>query len=120
MATYVKKPLSGNAVGGPIKVAATTSPGTVIHTSESSSSITDEVWLYAYNSSSVSVTLTLQYAGTSSPDNDIMLTMPSRSGLVLVVPGLVLIGTGSAGTSVRAYSSVANVITVSGYVNRIT
>lgn len=120
MATYVKKPLSANALGGPVKVAATASPGTEIHTTGISSSVTDEVWLYAYNSSSVSVNLTIQYGGTATPDNDIMLTMPSRSGLVLIVPGLVLIGTGSAGTSVRAYASAANVITVSGYVNRIS
>jgi hypothetical protein len=37
----------------------------------------------------------------------------------LIMPGLVLRGDGSAGEVVTAYSSVTNVITIFGYVNRI-
>ena len=120
MATYTKEFLSVSTNGAPVKVVATASTGTTIHSTTTSSSTIDEIWLYAYNSSSTAVTLTVQHAGTSSPDNDIKVSIPSQSGLVLVLPGLLLKGTGSASTTVYAYASSANVITLSGYVNRIT
>lgn len=120
MATYTKEFLSVSTNGAPIKVVATSSTGTTIHSTTTSASTIDEIWLYAYNSASTSSTLTVQHAGTSSPDNDIKVSIPSQSGLVLVLPGLLLKGTGSASTTVYAYASSANVITLSGYVNRIT
>ena len=120
MATFTKVLLSGSTQGRQIKVAATASSGTTIHATGTSSSVTDEIWLYAYNSSSSAVTLTIQYGSTSTPDDDIKLSIPVTSGLTLVVPGLVLTGTGSAANTVRAYAGTANVIMISGYVNRIS
>lgn len=120
MATYTKIPLSVQADGSPIKVVATASTGTTIHATGTSASIIDEVWLYAYNSSTAAVLLTVQYGGTTTPDDDIKITIPSQSGLTLVVPGLILSGTGSAANSVYAYAGTANVVTISGYVNRIS
>ena len=61
MATYSKIAFSGQTDGQPIKVAATTSPGTTIHTPGTSASIFDEVWLYAYNSHTADVELTLEF-----------------------------------------------------------
>jgi hypothetical protein len=119
MATFTKVALSGSTQGKAIKVAATASSGTTIHATGTSASILDEVWLYAYNSSASAVVLTVQFGGTSTPDDDIKLTIPVASGLTLVVPGLILSGTGSAANTVRAYAGTTNVITVSGYVNRI-
>lgn len=120
MATYTKEYLSASTNGAPVKVVATASTGTTIHSTGTSSLVTDEVWLYAYNSHTVSVVLTIQYGGTASPDNDIKISIPAQSGLTLVVPGLLLKGTGSAATTVYAYAGTANVITLSGYVNRIS
>lgn len=120
MATFSKVLLSGSTQGKAIKVAATTSTGTTIHATGTSSSVIDEVWLYAYNSSASAVTLTIQYGGTTSVDNDIKLTIPATSGLTLVVPGLILTGTGSAANTIYAYAGTTNVITISGYVNRIS
>jgi hypothetical protein len=120
MATFSKVLLSGSTQGKAIKVAATTSTGTTIHATGTSSSVIDEVWLYAYNSSASAVTLTIQYGGTTAVDNDIKLTIPATSGLTLVVPGLILTGTGSAANTVYAYAGTTNVITISGYVNRIS
>lgn len=120
MATFSKQILSGSTNGAPIKVAATASTGTTVHATGTSNSILDEIWLYAYNSAASSVVLTIQYGGTTSPDNDIKITMPSQSGLTLVLPGLLLRGTGSAATTVYAYAGTANVITLSGYVNRVS
>jgi hypothetical protein len=122
MATFAKVVLSGGSQGKAIKVAATTSgsAGTTIHTTGTSSTAIDEVWLYATNSSSVNVVLTIQWGGVTAVDNETKLTIPPNSGLTLVIPGLILTGTGSAGNVISAYAATTNVITISGYVNRIT
>lgn len=119
MASYTKVLLSGSTQGKAIKVAATTSTGTTIHATGTSSSVIDEIWLYAYNGHTSDVALTLQFGGTASPDNDITVTIPTKSGHVLVLAGCVLTGTGSAANTVYAYAGTANVITLTGYVNRI-
>lgn len=120
MATYTKVHLSGSTGGQPIKVVSTTGdPGTLIHTSETSSVKIDEIWVYANNTSASEVKLTIEYGGVSSPDNHIEIPIAAEAGLVLVIPGLILSGTGSAGRSVRAFAATANVINITGYVNRI-
>lgn len=120
MATFTKVALSGSTQGKGIKVVATASTGTTIHATGTSATIIDEIWLYAYNSSTAAVALTIQFGGTTSPDNDIRVSIPSQSGLTLVVPGLFLTGTGAAANTVYAYAGTTNVVTVSGYVNRIS
>lgn len=122
MATFTKVLLSGSTQGKAIKVAATTSgsAGTTIHATGTSSTVIDEVWLYAYNSASTSTVLTIQFGGVTAVDNEIKLSIPPTSGLTLVVAGLVLTGTGSAANTIAAYAATTNVVTVSGYVNRIS
>ena len=121
MATFTKTLLSGSTQGKAIKIAATTSgsAGTTIHATGTSSTVQDEVWLYAYNSSGSAVVLTVQWGGVTAVDNEIKLSIPSLAGLTLVVPGLILTGTGSAANTIAAYAGTTNVITISGYVNRI-
>lgn len=119
MATFSKQLLSGSTQGKAIKVVATASTGTTVHATGTSSTIIDEVWLYAYNSSTGSVLLTIQYGGTTAVDNDIKITLPAQSGLTLIVPGLILTGTGAAANTVYAYADTTNVVTITGYVNRI-
>lgn len=94
--------------------------GTTIHATGTSSTIIDEVWLYAYNSDVAARQLVIQYGGATYIDNDTKVIIPAQSGLTLVIAGLILTGTGSAANTISAYASVANVITVSGYVNRIS
>jgi hypothetical protein len=119
MAQFTKTLLSGSTRGKGIKVVQTASSGTTIHTTGTSATTIDEVWLYAYNGHSSAVVTTFQMGGTATPDDDIKVTIPAQSGLVLVAPGLTLTGDGSAGLVVRAYAATANVITIHGYVNRI-
>ena len=120
MATFTKVLLSASSQGKPIKVAATATTGTTIHATGTSSSILDEVWLYAYNSATGPVALTVEYGGVTAPDQNIVISIPATSGLTLVVPGLLLTGTGSAANTITAFAGTTNVITVSGYVNRIS
>lgn len=118
MATFTKKLLSASVDGRAIKVAATASSGTTIHTGSTSTSVLQEIWLYAVNSDTTARKLTVQWGGTTSPDDDIELTIPAESGLVLVSPGLLLKGNATA-LVVRAYASSANVITIHGYINEV-
>lgn len=120
MATFTKYHLSGSSGGQPIKVAATATAGTTIHATGTSSADIDEIWIYANNSSAADEKLTIEYGGTTSPDNLIELTIAAESGLVLVVPGLTLSGDGSSARTVSAFSENGNVINITGYVNRIS
>ena len=121
MATYSKQLLSGSTQGKPIKLTGTATGSSVtIHATGTSSSTIDEVWLYAYNSSTGPVTLTVEYGGTTAPDQNIKIDIPPTSGLTLVVPGLILTGTGAAANTITAFAGTTNVITISGYVNRIS
>lgn len=115
MATYSKQALSGATTGVPIAVAATASTGTTIHATGTSA--IDEVWLYATNTDSAARTLTIQFGGTATV-NQIQQSIPANSGLTLIIPGLILAPSGSAIT-VYAYASVASVVNISGYVNRV-
>ena len=119
MATFTKTLLSGSTRGKGIKVAATATPGTTIHATGPSATTIDEVWLYAYNSDTTARLVTIEYGGTTSPDDTIKVTIPAQSGLVLVAPGLTLTGDGSAGLVVKAFAATADVVTIHGYVNRI-
>jgi hypothetical protein len=114
--TVDRIPLSGSTDGRGIKIAATSSSGTLLHTAGSGTTNEDVVTLYAYNSSASAVTLTVQWGGTTAVDDDIKLSIPSLSGLTLVVPDLVLRNSLVA----RAYAGTTNVVTIHGFVNRVT
>ncbi len=119
MATFSKIALSGITDGKMIKVAATSTAGTTLHTGSTTATTFDEIWLYAVNSSGSSVKLTIEWGGVASPDDLIESTISAESGLVLISPGLVIKGNATA-LIVRAFAATANVINIAGYVNRIT
>jgi hypothetical protein len=117
MATFSKVKLSASVSGRGIKVAAVATAGTAIHTAVAGASDIDEIWIYALNASLADVNLTLEWGGVTSPDDTIgPVTIKALGGLILVAPGLILNG----GLGLAAFASVANVISVFGYVNRIT
>lgn len=119
MASFSKIVLSGSTDGKAIKVAATGTPGTTVHTGSSTATTIDEVWLYATNTDTTARKLTVEWGGTSSPDDLIEVTIPAESGLTLVAPGLLIKGNASSALVVRAFCASANVVTIHGYVNRI-
>jgi hypothetical protein len=110
--------LSGGSHGRNVKVAATATPGTTIHTAVTTTTdgSYDEVWLYAVNSTTAPVKLTIEFGGTTAPDDLIEMTIPPEDGPYLVIPGWVLRNTGV----VRAFAGTTNVVVVNGFVNRIT
>lgn len=116
MAQLGKRLLTGTAGNGrSTKVVATASAGTLIHTAittVTTSGMVDEVWLWAVNTSASAVLLTLQWGGTTAPDDNIPITLPANS-LTPIVPGWVLNGA----AVVRAFAATANVITIFGFAN---
>jgi len=119
MATFSKQILSGSTDGKAIKVAATATAGTTVHTGSSTATTLDEVWIYAVNTSASDVKLTIEWGGTSAPDDLIEFTVKAENGLYLIIPGLILKGNATP-LVIRAFAATANVITITGYVNRIT
>lgn len=111
--TFTKVVLSGSTSGKQIKVAATATAGTTIHTAHATA--LDEIWLWAVNSSTTAVKLTVEWGEATAPDGNIEVTVPGESGYLMVVPGLVLTGS----LVVKAFAGTANVLLVNGYVNRI-
>jgi hypothetical protein len=117
MATYSKHVLSGTpADGRNVKVAATATAGTLIHTAIAGTSDLDEIWLYACNTSAADLKMTIEYGGVASPDDLTEVTIATEAGWVLVCPGLLL----QNGLIVRAFDATGNVTMINGYVNRIT
>ena len=118
MSTAVKRKLSGSTDGKAILVVQTATAGTTIHTAVAGTTpgTFDEIWLYAYNGHTGSVVLTIEFGGATVPDQNIVVTVPSKSGLMLIVPGFIL----QNGMVVKAFAATANVITINGFVNSIT
>jgi hypothetical protein len=48
------------------------------------------------------------------------ITLAPQSGDVLIVAGLPLTGDGTTAATTRAFAATASVITISGYINRIS
>ena len=117
MTTYSRVLLSGSTSGQPIPVAATATPGTLIHTAVAGAAAFDEVYVWASNVTAVAATLTIEWGGVADPGSHLVkaVSVPANSAPVLISAGEVLNG----GGVVRAFSGTAGAINITGYVNRI-
>ena len=117
MATFTKAHLSGAADGLAVKVAATSSTGTTIHTAVSGTTAGsfDEIWIWATNTSTSPVKLTIEWGTTTAADGNIEVTIPAEQGLMQVIPGLIL----HNAKLVTAFAGTTNVICLHGFVNSI-
>jgi hypothetical protein len=115
---FTHEVLSGSTNGLGVKIAATATAGTTIHTAISGTTSRDEVWLWAQNNDAdgETRTLTIEFGGVTSPDNLIIVPVQCQVGPVLVVPGFPL----RNGLTVAAFADEANDVMVYGYVNRVT
>jgi hypothetical protein len=118
MATFTKKKLSGSTDGKAIKVTGTATAGAVeVHTAVAGTTVGtfDEIWVYANNTSSSSVKLTIEWGTATATDGNIELTVLPEAGLVTVIPGLIL----QNAKVVKAFAATADVILLTGFVNAI-
>lgn len=112
---FTKRHLSGSTNGRGILVTQAATPGDIVHTSVAGVDDFDEIYLWAHNTDATARKLTVEWGGTTSPNDTIEQTVPAEAGLVLVAPGLIL----NNGVIARAFAAAANVVVVVGYVNRI-
>lgn len=112
----VRRFLSGSTDGLPITISGTASGGTPIHTGSTSTAVEQQIFLFANNSSTGAVSVTLEW-GTA---NQIIDDVPARAGLYPLLTGNSLWGRSAAGTVLTLFASSSQVIDIYGYLNQIT
>jgi hypothetical protein len=105
--------LSGSSNGRGIAVAATSTPGTTIHTAIAGTDFIDRITLYAANRDTTATTLTVEWGGTSNSDL-IIVTLPGTSEVFKVCEDFPL----RNALVVRAFSDVASAVNIFGFVHR--
>lgn len=118
-------PLSGSTQGEPLKVTATSTPGVpTIHTTGTSATVIDRLYLWANNTQAAAtastVLLTIEWGAATAPDFNIIVPIPGQAGLVQVIDGLPLTGNGTVALTVKAFAATTAVINITGYVLRVT
>jgi hypothetical protein len=114
MSTISKQLLSGSTNGMPISLTTdSTSSAVTIHTAVSGTTDIDEVWIWATNIHTGSITLTLE-VGTTDEDQHIRAVI-NPDETVLVCPGLAI----QNAKVIKGFSTTANKCNVFGYVNRM-
>jgi hypothetical protein len=108
------RPLSGSTDGRGIKVAATATPGTLIHTAQASATDMDAPEVAVCNTSSSDVAVSFECWGTTSPDDIVKRTIPAGETVQVPIPP------GRNGLELRAFAGTGNVLSVTGCVKRIT
>lgn len=111
-----KQKLSGSTDGRPILIVATATPGTLVHTAQTGTTVGkfDEIWIYVQNNDTVDRLVTVEFGGVTATD-DIIATIPSRAGRYLMIDGGIL----QNGVVVRCFCAAASVVAVSGFVNSV-
>lgn len=118
MASFTRLLLSGSPSSGRvIPVAATSAPGTLLHTALAGAGGFDEIYLWASNVTGTAATLTVNWGGAGASTDALVVgySIPANSGAIPIAVGQVLNG----GLEVSAFSGTANAINISGFVNRI-
>lgn len=117
MPTFTRILLSGSTSGRAIPVAATATPGTLLHTAVAGAVAFDEVYLWVSNVTGAAATITVEWGGVTDPGDHISkaVSVPANSGPIPLVTGEVMNG----GLVVRAFSGTASALNVTGFVNRI-
>lgn len=118
MQTVTPMVLSGSTNGLPIPVAATATPGTLIHTAVTNvtGNEVDEVFLTVANVTGTAALLTLEWGGVSDPANMAtkQLSIPPNSPQVEIMVGQRI----KAGLVIRAFCPTTNALNIMGNVDR--
>ena len=105
-----KQFLDGCPDGKSLKVTGTVlGSANTIHTGHATNK--DEVWLYAVNNDTISRELSVFIDDQETS----VVSLPVKQGLLLIIPGLPV----SNSQTVKVFAAAANVVFVSGWVNRI-
>jgi hypothetical protein len=109
--------LSGSTDGKPIPVAATATPGTLIHTAVTGTAAFDCVHIWASNVTVGAATLTIEWGGVTDPGSHMVkaYSIAANSEPKKVVDGQSI----QNGLAIRAFSGTASALNITGHVNRI-
>lgn len=107
--------LSGSTDGRGIKVAATATAGTLIHTAHATDLDLITLWAQNNDADGETRTLTLEWGGVTSPDDLIIISVPCKAGPVVLTDRMPLTG----GLVVGAFADEANDVIIFGLVTRI-
>lgn len=116
---FTQEILSGSTNGLGVKVTGTGTGSTVtVHTAISGTTSFDLVTLWAQNNDAdgETRTLTIEFGGTTDPDNLLVIPVPAKAGPVLICQRLAL----RNGLVVKAFADEANDVQVYGEVQRVT
>ena len=124
--TFQKIHLSASVSGQPIHITGSASgSATKIHTAVSGAVNMDEIWLYANNTHTAEIVLTLCWGDSGTGSNPtggegvkahLATALSASAGSYLVAPGLLLNG----GHTLHAFAATVDKVNVVGYVNRIS
>lgn len=116
MAAFTKYPLSASVSGKQILITASyNAQAQTIHTAVASTTDWDEVWLYAYNDSTSSLSCSILWGSGSEPGDVVRAAIGAQAGRTLIVDGKLL----QNGLDIKMYSQFP-AITIDGFINRIT
>lgn len=108
--------LSGSTRGRPIQIAATATPGTLLHTATTTAGQIDKVYIDLTNTSASAVTVTIEF-GTTGAGAEMDIIVPANA-TVRAVDGAVI--GGAATDTIRAFASVGSVVNAVGRVERLS
>lgn len=118
MPSYSRQLLSGSTSGRNIPVAATATPGTLVHQAIAGATGFDEVYAWVANVTNAARLLTIEWGGVGDPADHMVkqLSIPANSPPIPIMTGQVLQG----GLNVRAFADASNALNITGFVNRIS
>ena len=112
--TIQKGALSASTNFRGIKVVATATLGTTIHTAPSGATTIDYVTITASNPHTADIVLTIEWGGATDPDDLTIATIPSKAGEYLVIDHKPI----QNSLVVTAFTDTANELTLFGDVFR--
>lgn len=124
MATYTKVKLSGaSATNGPIPTLVIPNFGqpVTIHTTGTSSSVLDEIWIYAWSKYNSDMWMDFAIDGVTQFSSNFSVSALGINTPQLIIPGLILSGDGTNGATITVTDQMMNGSAyIMGYVNRIS
>lgn len=113
--TSLKRKLSGSTDGKAIKVVATATVGTTVHTAVAGTTAGtfDELYVKAFNTSGDYVTLTIEFGGVTAADLLTYRLAPKQNTTILA--GEIL----QNAKVVTAFADTANVVLLTGFANTL-
>lgn len=115
MATITKLPLSASSNGKSILIAGTSGSATEVHTAVTGTTDFDEVWLYATNNATSSISCSILWGEDGAAGKTTAVISPQQ-GRTLIVDGRLL----QNSLVIKSYADITNTISIDGFINRIT